>query len=372
MPDREMFDWDCYSILGVKPDATTAEIKSAWKRLQKMVHPDRAVPGDEADRKAREETSKRVNGAWQMLGNERTRREYDAHRARQGRTAPAPGPAGPPAPGRGGHPGGIDIDIDLEDLLRRARRPEPPKEDRQAPRRPHPGPGRRGPTWNPGYEPPRPGGPRPSAPTDGPRRPPRAPGESGPEKKDIDLDEMLRHVRRGRWPGQNHPETPERPEPRWNPEYEPPLRPRAGGPRPSPTDGIRPRGPDDRPPDDPGRRPRRSAEDPGPRIDETSDLGGGRRRPAADRLQPEPDWSRKKEPRDFRARPEHAPTRDGADHERRHPADGGGLKAARNRNARRQPHGTPPAPPVRGAGRPVGGGHRTQPPGTDRIAPGRA
>ena len=363
MPDRDMFDWDYYSILGVKPDATTAEIKSAWKRLQKIVHPDRAVPGDEADRKSREETSKRVNNAWQVLGNERTRREYDAYRSRQRRTAPAPGPAAPPTPRRGPRPGGIDIDIDLEDLLRRARRAEPPKQDRRSPHGPKREPDPRGPRWNPGYEPPRrprpgpdanpgyepplrsrPGAPQPS--DDGtrpgePRR--RPPKESEHERVHIDLDEMLRHARRGRPPTQDRRKA---------------RRPR--GPQPSPADKMRPREPVDHPLDDPGQRPRRAAKGYGPWIDERPDLGG-------DLLRPDRDGIRKEPPRDFRHRPEHGARRDGNGHERRPTADGD-RDAARDRNTRPQPHGRTSAPPVRGAGRPVGG-HRSQPPGAHPRGP---
>ena len=295
MPNREMFDWDYYSILGVKPDATTAEIKSAWRQLQKIVHPDRAVPGDEADRKNREETSKRVNNAWQVLGNEKTRREYDAYRARQGRTAPAPGPATPPRRPRGPRPGNIDIDIDIEDLLRGARSrpsrtgghltnrsPSPTGRD-GAPATSLPGGRAPAPTPTPGTS--LPYGRAPAArtrPTTGrvPRTRasglPRRPSRNGSTSTSTSCCATC-----GAGGHTGSPRDSARPAPRpgaGGAEVEPRLRasPAIAAQRPAalPTDRMRPRGPGNQPLDDPGPRPKRAVEGYGPWIDERPDLGG--------------------------------------------------------------------------------------------------
>ena len=308
-----MFDWDYYSILGVKPDATTAESKSAWKRLQKIVHPDRAVPGDEADRKSREETSKRVNNAWQVLGNERTRREYDAYRSRQRRTAPAPAQPRPRHRGAARAPGAsTSTSTSKTCCAARGARSRPSRTGgRLTDRSASPTPGGRDGT--PATSLP---GARAQAPT--PTRATSLPCG------------------------------------------------RAPAPRSRPTTG--------RVPENPAGAPRRNPSTNGctstsPRCCATHGAGDRRRRTAARlgapaaRSPPPPTRCGPANPSTARSR------RDGNGHERRPTADGD-RDAARDRNTRPQPHGRTSAPPVRGAGRPVGG-HRSQPPGADRSAPPR-
>ncbi|MFW8593572.1 DnaJ C-terminal domain-containing protein [Cribrihabitans neustonicus] len=64
---------DPYKVLGVPRDATQSEIKKAYRKLAKALHPDRA-PGDTA--KAAE--FQRVGAAYDILGDPSKRRRFDA------------------------------------------------------------------------------------------------------------------------------------------------------------------------------------------------------------------------------------------------------------------------------------------------------
>ena len=66
---------DYYSILGVKPDATDAEIKSTYRRLARKFHPDVSKEGDA------EEKFKAVNEAYEALKDPARRKAYDQLRA---------------------------------------------------------------------------------------------------------------------------------------------------------------------------------------------------------------------------------------------------------------------------------------------------
>lgn len=63
---------DYYEILGVKHDATEAEIKAAYKQAAKSAHPDAGGSN---------EKMQEVNAAWEVLGNAQKRAEYDARMA---------------------------------------------------------------------------------------------------------------------------------------------------------------------------------------------------------------------------------------------------------------------------------------------------
>ncbi len=63
---------DFYEILGVPKTATAEEIKKAYRKLAFKYHPDQN-PGD----KTAEEMFKKINAAYDVLGDENKRRQYD-------------------------------------------------------------------------------------------------------------------------------------------------------------------------------------------------------------------------------------------------------------------------------------------------------
>lgn len=67
---------DFYELLGLTSTATAAEIRTAYRRLALRWHPDRN-PGDAGA----EEQFKRLNDAYQILGDAERRRQYDLLRA---------------------------------------------------------------------------------------------------------------------------------------------------------------------------------------------------------------------------------------------------------------------------------------------------
>ncbi|WP_148573686.1 molecular chaperone DnaJ [Nocardioides caldifontis] len=99
-------DWankDFYKVLGVAKDASQAEIKKAYRKLARANHPD-SKPGD----KAAEERFKAIAEAYDVLGDETKRKQYD-----EMRTLFAGGGFGPFA---GGRPGG-GTPFDSSDLF---------------------------------------------------------------------------------------------------------------------------------------------------------------------------------------------------------------------------------------------------------------
>lgn len=105
-PKREWLDKDYYDILGVSEEASQSEIKKSYRKLAQRHHPD-SESGDES-------RFKEVNEAYQVLGDEDTRKEYDEIR-RLGAAGLGGGPGGGFS---GGFPGGMQGDQgDLGDLL---------------------------------------------------------------------------------------------------------------------------------------------------------------------------------------------------------------------------------------------------------------
>jgi len=86
MAEREWFDKDYYKVLGLTSSATDKEITRAYRKLAKQYHPD-THPGSE-------EKFKEISGAYDVLGDDVKRKEYDEVR-RLGPAASGLGGAGP-------------------------------------------------------------------------------------------------------------------------------------------------------------------------------------------------------------------------------------------------------------------------------------
>ena len=93
---REWFEKDYYKVLGVKEDAAPKDITKAYRKLARELHPDKN-PGDAVS----EERFKEVSAAYDVLGDETKRQEYDEVRRL--------GPMG--GGGMGGGPGGFTFNV---------------------------------------------------------------------------------------------------------------------------------------------------------------------------------------------------------------------------------------------------------------------
>ncbi|MCB0967320.1 MAG: molecular chaperone DnaJ [Ilumatobacter sp.] len=108
---REWFEKNYYDVLGVSADASQKDITKAYRKLARELHPDQ-----NPDDKAAEERFKDVSAAYDVLGDETKRKEYDEVR----RLGPMGGYGGG-APGGG--PGGFTFNVgdmgggDIGDLL---------------------------------------------------------------------------------------------------------------------------------------------------------------------------------------------------------------------------------------------------------------
>ena len=100
MSARDLVEKDYYAALGVPKDASTADIKKAYRKLARELHPDKN-PGDTAA----EQRFKEVSEAYDVLSDDKRRKEYDEARAL---FASGAGPhLGPPGSGFG--TGGFDF-----------------------------------------------------------------------------------------------------------------------------------------------------------------------------------------------------------------------------------------------------------------------
>ena len=105
---RAWLENDYYGVLGVDEKASATEVTKAYRKLARKLHP-AANPNDPTA----EERFMEVSAAYDVLGDETRRSEYDELR----RLGPMGGGFGPGAGGFGG-PGGVPFDIgNLGDLF---------------------------------------------------------------------------------------------------------------------------------------------------------------------------------------------------------------------------------------------------------------
>lgn len=77
---------DYYELLGLKPDAAAAEIRSAYMRLARERHPDRFA--DPGGRREAEVAFQQLTEAFNVLSSARSRAAYDAERAKPKASSP--------------------------------------------------------------------------------------------------------------------------------------------------------------------------------------------------------------------------------------------------------------------------------------------
>jgi molecular chaperone DnaJ len=107
-PQREWYDKDYYKTLGVSDKADAKEITKAYRKLARELHPD-ANPGNA---KA-EEKFKDVSAAYDVLGDDAKRKEYDEVR----RLGPMGNPFGAGGSGgAGGGPGGFNFNVGTDGM----------------------------------------------------------------------------------------------------------------------------------------------------------------------------------------------------------------------------------------------------------------
>src|SRR3954465_7204438 len=106
MSARDYVEKDYYAALGVPKDASAADIKKAYRKLARDLHPDK-----NPDNKAAEDKFKAVSEAYDVLSDDTKRKEYDEARALFGSGGFRGG-----FPGGGGGQSG-SFPFDLGDLL---------------------------------------------------------------------------------------------------------------------------------------------------------------------------------------------------------------------------------------------------------------
>jgi molecular chaperone DnaJ len=98
---REWFEKDYYATLGVPKNASQDEIKKAYRKLAQKHHPDANAGNKESEGRFKE-----ISGAYDVLGDEEKRKQYDQVREMAASGAGAGGfPGGFPGAGGPGGPG---------------------------------------------------------------------------------------------------------------------------------------------------------------------------------------------------------------------------------------------------------------------------
>lgn len=106
-----------YETLGVRPDASAADIRAAYLRLARELHPDTHLDRPEADRRAAERHLQDVNRAWSVLRDDTRRRAYDRDRAAPPRTPSSGPPSGSSSGSAGSRPVPPRVEEDDDDLV---------------------------------------------------------------------------------------------------------------------------------------------------------------------------------------------------------------------------------------------------------------
>ncbi len=102
-PQREWFEKDYYKVLGVADNASSKDLGKAYRKLAKQYHPD-ANPGSE-------ERFKEISAAYDVLGDESKRKEYDEVRRLGAAGNPFAGVSGD-----GGRGGSFTSNFHVDDL----------------------------------------------------------------------------------------------------------------------------------------------------------------------------------------------------------------------------------------------------------------
>ncbi|MGE0877259.1 MAG: molecular chaperone DnaJ [Acidimicrobiia bacterium] len=111
-PQREWFEKDYYKVLGVPEDAPAKDITKAYRKLARQFHPD-ANP----DNTAAEERFKEISAAYDVIGDETKRKEYDEVRKLGPMGAGFGGGPGAGGPGMGGFRFDVGGDNDFGDIF---------------------------------------------------------------------------------------------------------------------------------------------------------------------------------------------------------------------------------------------------------------
>ena len=112
---RDWFEKDYYAVLGVAKDATDKEITKTYRKLARKYHPDTNPNNTSA-----EEKFKDISAAYDVLGDESRRKEYDEVRRAGPSAFGMNGARGAGHAGHGGFSGGQPFDMggtDISDLI---------------------------------------------------------------------------------------------------------------------------------------------------------------------------------------------------------------------------------------------------------------
>jgi DnaJ domain len=105
--------------MGVSQGAPSREIREAYLRLARTLHPDRYADGSPGEKRLAERRMREVNAAWEVLGRPDSRRSYDAELSLGSRRAAAPRPRPSTSPTRPAptRPAMVDDDDEDDDVV---------------------------------------------------------------------------------------------------------------------------------------------------------------------------------------------------------------------------------------------------------------